>query len=217
MEVDVPRARRTRDGILTRRTARRILRPYLKLLATVVFDAWETWNQLGAAAPSVRVQLGRGARAMTVSDFIKDQIVHKFTSVGGCEVVFEYGRPVLAFAGGDLKLRLGKIDLGVVPYPRNERQLRIWSQEDAVAHTLPAMPSGTWARCGYVLDATETAVAGIHVLCDMNGAHEWNIDLPVPLRAGTTVTPLTTPVVQPAKIASATQPAGAGRGRASSE
>lgn len=201
-------ARRTQDGILARRVARRVLRPYLKLLAIVIAEAWATWNQLGAAAPGVRMQLGRGARAIAVSDFIKDQIARRFERVGGCEVVFEYGRPVLVFASGDLKLRLGKVEPGIVPAPRNERQMRIWGQEDAALFTLPGMPSGTWARCGYVLDSTETAVESIQVLCEMNGEHKWDIAVPVPWSVTKNPTPLTTTVVPPAKIASAIPQAG---------
>lgn len=89
VEVVVARARYTHDGILARRAARRILRPYAGLLASVIFEAWATWNLLGTAAPTVRMQLGRAARAMNVSDFIKDQIIHRFHSVKGCNVVME--------------------------------------------------------------------------------------------------------------------------------
>ena len=161
VEVVMARARYTSEGILTRRAARRILRPYAGLLASVIFDAWETWNVLGAAAPLVRMQLGRTARAMNVSDFMKDQIVHRFDgSVKGCSVVMEYGRPVLTFADGDLKIRVGKIDLANIPSPRSERQLRIWKQADATSTMLERMPSGTWAKCGYALDRSETRVAG---------------------------------------------------------
>lgn len=198
------RDRYTREGILTRQAARRILRPYAKLLGTIVYEAWGTWNQLGTDAPGVRVQMGRMARAITVNDFIQDQIRRRFAEVGGCKATIEYGRHVLVFAGGDLKLRLGKVDLGAVLPPRNERQLSIWCQSDAIASVLPGMPSGTWAKCGYVLDATETSLTGLHVVCDMNGSHEWVLDLPMPLAtpAVAVPTPLTTSTVPPAKITS---------------
>jgi hypothetical protein len=178
----------------------------VKLLGAVVYEAWGTWNDLGTAAPGARVQIGRIARAITVNDFIQDQIRRRFVKVGGCMVTTEYGRHVLAFAGGDLKLRLGKVDLGVVSPPRNERQLSIWSQSDAIAPVLPGMPSGTWAKCGYVLDATETFLAGLHVVCDMNGSHEWVLNLPMPVAKPTVTapTPMTTSTVPPAKIASST-------------
>lgn len=211
-------ARYTPEGILTRHAAKRILRPYGKLLGVVVFEAWETWKTLGAAAPAVRLQLGRAARAMNVSDFIKDRIVDRFAQVRGCVVTSEYGRPVLGFGGGDLKIRLGKIDLDSIPSPRNERQLRIWHQTDAIMPTLPGMPSGTWAKCGYTLDPTETHIAGISVVCDLNGAHKWVLDLPVPFVKQATAAPtlLTTANVPPAKIASARQSADSQRRQASS-
>lgn len=213
------RSRYTHEGILTRQVARRILRPYKKLLGTVMYEAWATWNQLGHAAPGARVQMGRTARAMTVNDFIQDEVRRRFATVGGCTVTSEYGRYVLAFAGGDLKLRLGKVELGPVAPPRNDRQLRIWTQSDAIAPVLPGMPSGTWAKCGYVLDATETYLAGLHVVCDMNGSHEWVLGLPMPQAKPTTTTlvPLTTSTVPPAKIASAASLTEVERRLASSE
>jgi hypothetical protein len=220
VEVVVAQPRYTRDGVLTRHAARRILRPYTKLLGITVFDAWQTWNQLGEAAPAIRLQMGRAARAMNVSDFINDEIRRRFAKVGGCAVTTEYGRHVLSFAGGDLKLRLGKVDLAAVAPPRNERQLRIWSQADATAVVLPGMPSGTWAKCGYLLDLTETCLAGLYVVCDMNGAHAWVLDLPMPLSrptAASQTTPLQTSTVPPAKIASASPSTGARRRLTSSE
>jgi len=165
------------------------------------------------------MQMGRTARAMNVSDFINGQISRRFAKVGGCAVTTEYGRHMLAFAGGDLKLRLGKVELAAVAPPRNERQLRIWSQADATASILPGMPSGTWAKCGYVLDTTETYLSGIHVVCDVNGTHEWVLDLPIPLPqpAVAAPTPLVTSSVPPAKIASATPSTDAQRRLTSSE
>jgi len=219
VEVVVGRARYTREGILTRRAARRIQRPYAGRLASVIFEAWETWNALGTAAPAVRMKLGRTARAMNVSDFIKVQIIDHFNSVKGCSVVMEYGRPVLTFAGGDLKIHLGKIDLSRISPPRNDRQLRIWTQADATSPALDEMPSGTWAKCGYVLDSSETSVRGIHVVCNMDGAQKWVLDFPVPLPRPSTAgsTPLATSEITPAKIVSANQSTGAQQTSGSSE
>jgi hypothetical protein len=156
---------------------------------------------------------------MNLSDFIKEQIVSRFRSVKGCSVVMEYGRPILTFAGGDLKIRLGKIDFANIPSPRNERQLRIWTQADATSPTLDEMPSGTWAKCGYVLDSTETRMAGIHVVCDMNGSQKWKLDFPIPLRRLRTddVQRLVAHDVLPSKITSAGQFPGSQQTSASSE
>lgn len=210
--------RYTAHGVLTRRTARRILKPYAKLLATVINEAWTTWNRFGASAPDVRMQLGRSSRAFNISDFIKEAIVRRFRDVRGCEVVMEYGRPVLVLGGGDLKLRLGKINPDAVPRPQSERQWGIWRQDEAMACTLPGMPSATWAKCGYVLDDTETGLASISVTCDVEGTQVWILHLPIPMsRVDGTVTPLASSTVPPARISSANLPSTADTEAASSD
>lgn len=217
-EGELQRPRYTNEGLLTRRAARRVLRPYAVLLSRVISDAWDTWHQLGAEAPAARMKMGRSARAITLADFIKDAVESRFARVRGCSVQMEYGRPVLVLASGDLRLRLGKIDLDQVPYPRNDRQLMIWSQAEAVANKLPFAPSGTWAKCGYVLDETETRVTTIVVKCDLDGALKWTLALPVPTasRLGTGTAPLVTPSVPSARIASASPTSTTASGHASS-
>jgi len=196
--------RYTADGILSHKAARRILRPYAKLLASVIHEAWLTWHKLGTSAPEVRMKLGRSARAFNISDFIKDEVVRRLEKVGGCCVVMEYGRPVLVLANGDLKLRLGKINPTALARPQSDRQWMIWGQEEAVASRLPDMPSGTWATCGYILNDTETGLAGISVTCEFEGASAWTLRLPIPVTSlASTITPLTSTVVPPARISSA--------------
>lgn len=196
--------RYTQEGILSRKAARRILRPYAKLLALVVHEAWVTWHHLGASAPDVRRKLGRSSRAFNISDFIKDEVIRRFQKVGGCSVVMEYGRPVIVLANGDLKLRLGKINPTALAQPQSDRQWTIWGQEDAVVPRLLDGPSGTWATCGYDLNDTETDLAGISIVCELEGRVAWTVPLRMPVTSvASRPTPITTTSVPPAKISSA--------------
>jgi hypothetical protein len=202
------RGRYTEDGVLARRAARSILRPYSKLLSTTISEAWATWNALGAAAPAARAQLGRLARAINLCDFIGTEVSKRFKTVHGCDVVWEFERPVLVFADGELRVRLGKSDLDAVRDPQNDRQLRMWGQADALAGRLPGMPSSTWAKCGYVLNSTETALARILVTCHLRSELQWKIDLLASASATTqAAAPIASAVVPPATIASASRSA----------
>jgi hypothetical protein len=200
--------RYTADGVLARRAASRILRPYSKLLSITISEAWGTWHAFGADAPAARAQLGRMARAMNLSDFIRTQVSARFKTVRGCDVTWAYDRPVLVFAGGDLRVRLGKSDLDAVRSPQNGRQLSIWGQEDALAGRLPGGTSGTWAKCGYVLDPTETALARIVVTCHLEEELQWAIDLAASTSAtAQAAAPMASSLVPPATIASASRSA----------
>ncbi|WP_322770021.1 hypothetical protein [Frankia sp. Cr1] len=196
------------DGLLSRRTARRVIRPHALLMADVVYAAWDTWVDFGQKAPDVRMKLRSLGRAVDVYEFMGFEIANRFDKVRGCEVTNEDGQTVLTFGGGELKASFNKIDLGGVSKPTTARQLRIFSQADLQEEVLPSMPRVTWARCGYVLDPTETQIARAVLHCTIDGKTAWTIDLPSrAVKPITPPAPLPTPLVMPIvplpKIASA--------------
>lgn len=206
------------DGIMTRQAARRIVRPHAKLLGLVLHDAWQAWCQFGAVQPDLRARLGSSARAFDLADFIKYEMIRRFTKVGGCQLDMPYGRPELALADGELRMKFGKINLDPASRPTTDRQLSIYFQEDAVAARLPDMPRVTWVKCGYLLDPSAAALLGALVTCEQDGVRLWQLSLPLPaVQNVTQVAGLSVASVPPAKISSARGPASADTGAASSD
>lgn len=210
--------RYTADGVLTRQAARRIVRPHAKLLATVINESWMTWSAMGIAQPDVRAKIGASARAFNVADFIKHEAAWRFKEVGGCTLTMPYSRPVLTLGGGDLLLKFGKISLEPGIKPRTARQLEIFNQDAAASSRLPDTPSATWAKCGYLLDPTETTLVSVTVTCEQEGVRLWQLHLPVSApKAMRSVTPMVSSSVPPARISSAHTPASADTEAASSD
>ncbi len=196
------------DGLLAKRTARRMTTPYAPLMSDVVRAGWNEWTQLGVRAPATRMKIRRLGRAVDVCDFMTFEALKAFGGVGGCEITRESNQTVLTFGDGELRVSFNKIDPGRLPKPRSGRQLRIFYQDDVRAPVMPGMPQVTWARCGYVLDPTETGIDRVVLVCFQRGVPAWVIDLPeraakVTALSATSVVPLATRALPAPKIASA--------------
>lgn len=158
---------------MPRRRARRVVRRYEGLLVQTIGAAWEGWSEMAAAAPVRGGQVGSAARAMVVSDFLREPAERLFGPARGVQVVAEYGRPWLVFAGGLVLVRFKKLDESLNPCRSySDRQFKINYQ------LLPGMPEPTVLTAGYVLDPAELSIARMVVVCHF--AHEllYTIDLP---------------------------------------
>ncbi len=203
------------DGLLTRRTARRLTRPYALVLSDAVAQAWGTWTLLGQLAPEVRMQIRPLGRAVDLWEFMTSEASRRFEKIKGCEIDRESNQTVLTFGGGDLRVTFNKIDPKRIPKPRTARQLKIFYQEDARVPVIPGMPRVTWAKCGYLLDRTETQIQRIVLACYQDGDTAWAIDLPTravrpAIQRASSVVPLATSVVPGPRITSATPKAAPG-------
>ncbi len=175
---------------MSERAARRILRPYVHLLSDCAHHAWEGWQRLGAAAPDLRADARRGSRAFLVNDWMSAEAGRRFEPLRGVDVVHEFSQVILVFASGDLRVTLHKMDPGTTPDPDSDRQISMWEQEDARKDRLATPISGTWARCGYVLDNNASSIESVIIQCSTFGEPNWEIALPTPRRllAATPVT-----------------------------
>lgn len=204
------RTRYLPSGVLAKPAAARILRRYEGLLARCVLHAWDQWSAIGAAAPAARAEMDRGTRASALNNFMCREADRLFSALRNVGVYEEYGQKVFIFASGDLRLTFHKVALTAVPTPQSDRQLDIWSQDDATGsrsgnRPIPGTGSGTWVECGYVLDSTETRITDIVVRCSTEGTVDWVIDIPMSVRRPTSST--ATAAAAPAALVAPAAPA----------
>jgi len=204
----VARPRYRSDGLLTRRTARRLTSPYTSILSDIVRGAWDDWTEVGKLAPGVRMRNRRLGRAVNLWEYMMSEAADALSGVGGCEIEKESQQTVLTFGDGELRVTFNKINPKRLRKPRSGRQLAIFRQDDVRSQVLPGMPRATWAKCGYVLDSTETKIERVVLACFRSGDPAWVIDLAeraarVAAPSATVVVPLASSAVPMPKIASA--------------
>jgi hypothetical protein len=190
--------------VLRERAVQRIVRPYGRLLSTVVHEAWTDWQSLAADGERARIrsQIGASARAFNVHDFMKSHARRRLNGVRGIDVDSEGQCFDLSLAGGELQLALGRVRPEFPrSRPRTRRQRARWYQVDATPATLLEGAGVTYAKLGYVLDATETAIASVVLGCWVQRTVLWCFALPAPVLV--TATP---GIVVPTNLTSAAVP-----------
>lgn len=162
---------------MPRRRARRIVRRYEGLLVAAIGAAWRSWSEMTGAAPIPGGQVGPAARAMVVSDFLREPVDRFFSPVRGVRVVVEYGRPWLVLADGLVLVRFKKLDESLNPcWSSSDRQTKI--DYHLLPAVLPGMPEPTVLTAGYVLDPAGLSIARMAVVCHFAHGLLYTIDLP---------------------------------------
>ncbi len=201
---------------MPRRRARRIVRRYQGLLVAAIGGAWEGWSEMAAAAPVRGGRVGPAARAMVVSDFLREPVDRLFGRVRGVQVVVEYGRPWLVLADGLVLVRFKKLDESLNPcWGDSDRQTKI--DYHLLPAVLPGMPEPTVLTAGYVLDPAGLSIARMAVVCHF--AHEllYTMDLPTGRVKGVQapvqlpLTGLSAPVIRSARDAARRRSTGASK------
>src|SRR6266566_4201911 len=71
--------------------AKKILEPYLLILANCIKVAWQKWERLGEKTPDLRFPLIARTRACFVYDHMCHEIKHQFEGVSGVSIDDKHG------------------------------------------------------------------------------------------------------------------------------
>jgi hypothetical protein len=190
---------------LPRGVAESIVAPHLAMLAEVLTCAWDAYQTARQAARTQVAQFGPAARGMVVADLMREPVARLFITVPLAQVDIRFGRPWVNLAGGAVQIRFKKLNttLGIC-HSDSERQARLaFHLGDPL---LPDMPEATILTAGYVLDASETQIDRLVLVCHVGDQLLYSFDLPgaqsgakVPTQLA--LTPLSDPLIRSSRTA----------------
>lgn len=177
------RRRYARNGLISRRSAQRILRPYLHLLGEAMDGAVKDWRALGdtAEGAAARSKIRSGTKASNIHDFIKHEVLRRTDGVGGMTSNLHGQLLTARFADGELNMSFGKLP-DRNRRPKSANKFRIWRQAEAL-DALPGTNRTTWLHCFYELDAAGSQLRRVVIRCMLFGRPQWTIEVPLPLAA----------------------------------
>lgn len=191
---------------LSREQVEPIVAPHVEALSSVLIQAWEGFAAARRAAPQQLSQAGASARGMLVGDLMREPAQRAFAARAGVQVGERYRRPWVNLDGGNVQVRFRKLSpaLGVCP-SESERAISLgYHLGDPY---LPDSREATVLTAGYVLDASETAIERLALVCllGFTQVHYW-FPLPgvaVPTVTQLPLTPLSAPIIRSAQAAAA--------------
>ena len=191
---------------LSREEVEPIVAPHFEALSSVLLQAWESFATARRAAPEQLSQAGSSSRGMLVADLMREPAQRAFAGTAGVQVGERYRRPWVNFDGGNVQVRFRKMTptLGVCP-SESERAISLgYHLGDPY---LPDSREATVLTAGYVLDASETAIERLALVC-LLGFTQVHYFFPLPGVTGSVatqlpLTPLSAPIIRSAQAAAA--------------
>lgn len=189
---------------LSREVVAPIVAEYLPGLAAVVETAWHSYGQVREQSRQQMAQASAASRGMLLSDFMLEPAHGIFEGMPGVRVDDRYGRPWVNLAGDTVQIRFRKLTtaLGLCP-SESQRAVRLgFHLGDPY---LPGMPEATVLTAGYVLDAAESQIEMMALVCHI-GFTTVHYSIPLSPRARQAVTqlplaPLSEPIMRSARAA----------------
>lgn len=155
-----------------------ILRPYLVSLGSIFPRAWQSWDQLGEAAPGLRLQLGKRSRASMIHDFATAVAYEVFDGCGPAVVLDDKPGFLLMTFDSKLYVRLKKYKDGSLQtcgIPTIQRSL--FFDQEPIQPTLTGWEDTTNLVLGYRPNAESTAVGSTMISCATRKRAHWTIEL----------------------------------------
>lgn len=182
---------------------RPLVEPHLDTLALVLIQGWAALVRARRKANKEMAQATAGSRGMLVSDFMREPAHRLFAGSAGVRVDDRFQRPWVNFDGGTIQVRFKKLTPSLAI-----------CRSDSVRHTrlafhlgdplLPGMPQATILTAGYILNAAETAIDAMALVCHLGAQVNYSIRLPggTATAAAPTqlpLTPLSRPIIRSAR------------------
>lgn len=184
-----------------------VVAEHAERFAQVLLQAWGAFATTRSRSKAQMAFAGASARGMLVSDFTREPAHRVFASVPGVWVDDRFGRPWVNLDGGSVQVRFRKLTpAGLICRSDSERATRLAFH---LGDTLfPDMPEATVLTAGYVLDASETHVERMSLVCHLGSQLHYAIPLPGGNASASAptqlpLTPLSEPIIRSARAAAA--------------
>jgi hypothetical protein len=163
------------DGLLDHHEALEILEPNLAAIARCPEHAWRQWERLRSTDAKIFTPLSRRTRACFIYDHTIAQAQREFPGLnGGPRIVDGRGGLNLLEIHPRLRLRFKRMRPNLTTRAiMTAQQMQIHLQLP-----IPGLAPATTATVGYVTNITETGVERKVVVCRLDAAVHWVIELP---------------------------------------
>jgi hypothetical protein len=159
----------------SRQAAEEILDPHMGALSEVFPRAWDSWEQFGAAAPELRLQVCTRTRATMLNNFAAHAAEDVFAGTPGV-VLTDQPKFLLIVFDSELHVRLKKYrgrSCQTSGIPTKQRKLFETQQP------LTNFPDATNCVHGYVLKPDASGFAETAITCKTGTHLHWKIDIPL--------------------------------------
>jgi hypothetical protein len=193
-----------------------VVEDHLDRFGGVLVAAWEAFATARSRSIEQMAYAGAGARGMLVSDFTREPAHRFFGPAPGVRVDDRFGRPWVNLDGGNVQVRFRKFT-SALSLCRNDSDRATRLAFHLGDMLFPDLPDATILTAGYVLDASETHLERLALVCHIGGHVHYVIPLPGLAGAGTVptqlpLTSLSAPIIRSARAAAAQRLSGQATG-----
>lgn len=153
--------------------ARKVLEPYLELLAHCFRDGWEQWCVLRDEHPALARPLSTRTRANFVNDHIWNAIKQRFSNLQDVHIVEQGGLRTVNVADR-LLLRFKKLTNQLRSSNIQTRQQTSFLYQLSI----PGIPELTRLTAGYLVNRLQTDIDDVFITYPVGSSIEWAFAIP---------------------------------------